>query len=99
MNVSVTSLIWVSAWKMLTERPTTRPKSSTGPASSTVSSSAPRPIPITVSTPTRPPSAEALHQRAGEHVPAVDQHEQHQLERQRDDDRRQRDHPHRREDR
>src|SRR5438876_11283968 len=83
MKVSVISLICVSAWKTLTTSPATSPKASTGPASSSVSSRALRPRAMTVSTLM---SAEALHQRAGEHVPAVHQDEEHQLEGQRDED-------------
>src|SRR6266849_3789456 len=101
MKVSVISLICVSAWKMLTLSPATSPKRSTGPARARVSSSALRPMAMTVSTVMSLPSssAEALHERAGEHVPAVDQDEEHQLERQRDEDGRQRDHAHRGQDR
>src|SRR5262245_36900227 len=85
MKASVTSLICVSAWNTATARPAISERSSTGPASASVSSSADRPMPMTDSTPTPPlPSAEALHQRAGEHVPAVHEHEEHELERQRD---------------
>src|SRR5579875_1794810 len=96
MKVSVISWIWVSAWKTLTARPATSPKSSTGPASARVSSSPLRPSPMTVSTPI---SVEALHHRRGEHVPPVDEHEEHELEGQRDERRGQRDHAHRGEDR
>src|SRR5579875_1084184 len=85
MKVSVISWIWVSAWKTLTARPATSPKSSTGPPSAR-----------TVSTPI---SVEALHHRRGEHVPPVDEHEEHELEGQRDERRGQRDHAHRGEDR
>src|SRR5262249_48825616 len=103
MNVSVISLICVIAWKTLTTRPATSPKSSTGPASTSVISSAPRPMPTTVSIPIVPPgpsrSVEALQERAHEHVPAVHQHEQHELERQRDQHRWQHHHAHRGEDR
>src|SRR6185295_17484540 len=99
MNVSVISWIWVSAWKMLTARPATSPKSSTGPARMSAISSAFRPSWSTVSGVIGPASLEAPYERADQQVPAVDEHEDHELERQRDEHRRLRDHAHRREDR
>src|SRR5262245_24556391 len=100
MNVSVSSFTCVIACKTLTSSPATRPNTSTGAASTIAISSAPRPIPVTVSMSiTRLPSSEALDERAHEDVPTVHQHEEHQLERERDQDGRQHHHAHRRQDR
>src|SRR5207253_2368285 len=80
-----------------------RMRSSTGPASIRAISRALRPSCRTASGvmggPSERPSLEAPDQRADEQVPAVDEDEDHELERQRDEYRRQGDHPHRGEDR
>src|SRR5581483_8919187 len=87
MKTSVISLIWVSAWNTATTSPATRPKSSTGPARRSVISSAFRPSWRTNSG-LMCASVEALDERAHEQVPAVDEHEDHELEREGDEDRR-----------
>src|SRR5690242_18750459 len=81
MNDRVASLIWVAAWKMLTTRPMIKATSSIGAATIKVTSIALRPIVMTVSGVIAAPLVEALRQRAEQQLPAVHQHEQHQLER------------------
>src|SRR6188768_1939737 len=99
MNDSVISLICVAAWKMPTMRPTASAVSSSGAASIRVISSAWRPTVTTVSgdilyLPEETLSKETLRQRAHDQRPAIDEHEQHDLERQRDQHRRQHHHAH-----
>src|SRR5476649_2463596 len=99
MKDSVASLIWVAAWKMLTTRPMISATSSIGAAIISVISIACRPNVITLSGVIAHPLVETLGKRAQQQLPAVDQHEQHQLERQRDHRRRHHHHPHRHKDR
>src|SRR5688572_28004306 len=82
MNDSVISLICVAAWKMPTMRPTASAVSSSGAASVTVNSSAWRPTVTTVSGVMVGLPEETLGKSAHDQRPAVDQHEQHDLERQ-----------------
>src|ERR1043166_5891621 len=94
MKDRVISLIWVAAWKMLTSRPTPSATSSIGAAIMRVICRACWPRVITLSgvmfaigpksksQRRRPSVEEALRQRADQQIPAVDQHEQHDLERQ-----------------
>src|SRR5438309_4216904 len=93
MNCRLCSWIWVTAWNRLTTRPMTRPTSSTGPAilSASVMACVAR---LTTVSWFISASVEARHQRAGYQVPPVDQDEQQDLERQRDEGRRKHDHPH-----
>src|SRR5690242_15117505 len=96
MNDSVISLICVAAWKMPTTRPTASAVSSSGAASIRVISSAWRPTVTTVSGDMGLPE-ETLRERAHDQRPAIDEHEQHDLERQRDQHRREHHHAHRHE--
>src|SRR3954470_14943923 len=97
MNDSVISLICVAAWKMPTIRPTASAVSSSGAASISVISSACLPTVTTTSGLICNLSEETLCERAHDERPAVDEHEQHDLERQRDQHRRQHHHSHRHE--
>src|SRR6186713_2085571 len=102
MNDNVISLICVAAWKMPTMRPTPSAVSSSGAASMSVISSAWRPTVTTVSgdmnyLPEEVLSEETLCERAHDQRPAIDEHEQHDLERQRDQHRREHHHAHRHE--
>src|ERR687888_1402254 len=74
MNVSVISWICVTAWKMLTRRPTTRPASRIGSATFTATVTACITRLMTTSWFIR--SVEALDQGLGDQVPAVNQDEQ-----------------------
>src|SRR5690349_13015185 len=94
MNESVISLICVAAWKMPTMRPTASAVSSSGAESMSVISSAWRPTVTTVSGDMAYLPEEALRKRAHDQGPAIDEHEQHDLERQRDQHRRQHHHAH-----
>src|SRR4051812_6514993 len=91
MKASVCSWIWVTAWKIDTTRPTIRPAASIGVATLKASVSA---LVARLTTTSWFMSVEALHERAGDEVPAVDQDEQQDLERQRDEDGRQHHHAH-----
>src|SRR5947207_15171665 len=84
MNDSVISLICVAAWKMPTAKPTASAVSSSGAASMRVISSAWRPTVTTISGFMGMSPEERLGESAHDERPAVDQHEQHDLERQRD---------------
>src|SRR5690349_15265244 len=87
MNDSVASLIEVAAWKMLTKRPVTSAASSIGAETSSSTKIACLPTSITYSgvmVASGVASArKTCNQRADDQLPAIDQHEQHQLERQR----------------
>src|SRR3982750_1994423 len=84
MNDSVISLICVAAWKMPTIRPTASAVSSGGAASIRVISSACPPTVTTVSGVIGASPEKALGQRTHDQRPAIDEHEQHDHERQRD---------------
>src|ERR1035437_4352184 len=87
MNDSVISLIWVAAWNTLTTSPVISAAKSGGPDSSKVTSSA---LCASVSTLSGVISCaspkiagsgvETLDQRPDQQVPAVGEHEQHDLE-------------------
>src|SRR5207245_10463390 len=95
-NDSVCSWICVAAWKTLTIKPTTSATSSSGAPSSSDTWIAWLPIVMMVSGVTSLSlGIEALRQRADQKLPAVGQHEQHQLERQRNAGGRHHHHPHR----
>src|SRR6516225_4834983 len=91
MNDRLCSWIEVTAWKMLTSSPTIRPTSRIGPAIFSASIIAWVARLMTVSWFI---SVEARHQRVDDQVPAVDQDEQQDLERQGYEARRQHHHPH-----
>src|SRR6056297_32928 len=96
MNDSVISLICVAAWIMPTSKPTASAESSSGEASSIVTQRACCPMVVTVSGVMGASSdVETRGQRAEHHGPAVHQHEQHDLERQRDEHGREHHHAHR----
>src|SRR5436190_8987178 len=92
MKASVCSWIWVTAWKIDTTRPTIRPAASIGMATLKASVSA---LVARLTTTSWFMSVEALHERSGDEVPAVDQDEEQDLERQRDEDGWQHHHAHR----
>src|ERR1035438_3362802 len=96
-NDSVASWICVAAWKMLTTRPTASTVSSSG--AETISSIQrlcwPR---VKTCCGSIASGHEAGSERAEEQVPAVGEHEQHQLEGQRDEHRRQHHHAERHQD-
>src|SRR5690349_3428849 len=98
MNDSVISLIDVAAWKMPTMRPTASAVSSKGADNIKVISSACRPTVTTISGVMRRLPEEALGERAHDQCPSIDEHEQHDLERQRNEDWRKHHHAHRHED-
>src|SRR5690242_12775832 len=83
MNESVASLICVAAWKMLTTRPAQSAVRRSGAEMISMSSSASRTIAMTAVEFMRSDS-EALRERAEQEIPSVDEHEEHDLERQRD---------------
>src|SRR5581483_1842127 len=91
MNERLCSWIEVTAWKMLTSRPMISPSSRTGPAILSASIIAWVARLMTVSWFI---SVKAQDQGVGDQVPAVDQDEQQDLERQGYEARRQHDHPH-----
>src|SRR4051794_25588996 len=96
MNDSVASLICVAAWKMLTIRPMMSATSSSGAPSSSEISMARWPMVMTDSgVISAYLKVEALRQRADQQLPAVGQHEQHQLEGQCDGSGRHHHHAHR----
>src|SRR5450830_2138782 len=84
MKDRVASLICVAAWKILTIKPMMRATSSMGAATISVISIAWRPRVMTLSGVIEFPLVKTLRQGAQQQLPAIDQHEQHQLERQRD---------------
>src|SRR3954470_17599063 len=92
MKASVCSWIWVTAWKIDTTRPTIRPAASIGVATLKASVSA---LVARLTTTSWFMSVEALNERSGDEVPAVDQDEQQDLERERDEDGWQHHHAHR----
>src|SRR3954471_16765841 len=92
MKASVCSWIWVTAWKIDTTRPTISPAASIGVASLNPSVSA---LVARMTTTSWFMSVEALHERSGDEVPAVDEDEEQDLERQRDEDGWQHHHAHR----
>src|SRR3954466_6116905 len=92
MKASVCSWIWVTAWKIETTRPTIRPAASIGVASLNPSVSA---LVARLTTTSWFMSVEALDEGSGHEVPAVDQDEEQDLERQRDEDGWQHHHAHR----
>src|SRR3954462_3121049 len=94
MKASVCSWIWVTAWKIDTTRPTISPAASIGVASLNPSVSA---LVARLTTTSWFMSVEALDEGSGPEVPAVDQDEEQDLERQRDEDGWQHHHPHRHE--
>src|SRR5580658_2082570 len=96
INDSVISLICVAAWKMPTMMPIVSPTSSIGAASIIVISSARCPMVMTVSGLIDDSLAvKARGQRAHDQRPAVHQHEQHDLEWQGYEHRREHHHAHR----
>src|SRR5437868_15355762 len=98
MNDSVCSLIWVAAWKMLMIRPTITATRGSGAASTSDTWIAWLPIDMMVSGVMVRLGAlgiKTLRQRADEQLPAVGQHEQHQLEGQGDAGGRHHHHAHR----
>src|SRR5919199_303299 len=96
MKVSVCSWICVTAWKTLTTRPTARPTSSSGRPTFSASCIAAVPRLMMRSWSIALP-AEAPDERRRDQVPAVDEDEQQDLERQGDEDRWQHHHPQRHE--
>src|SRR3954447_5293645 len=86
MKASVCSWIWVTAWKIETTRAKIRPAASIGVATLKVSASA---LVARLTTTSWFMSVEALHDQSGDEVPSVDQDEEQDLERQRDEDGRQ----------
>src|SRR5579875_2955984 len=98
MKVSVCSWIEVTAWKIEMISPITSPASSTGPATSTarVIAWVARLMTVSWFIGRRPSSSgvEARDERSGDQVPAADQDEQQDLERQRDERRWEHHHPH-----
>src|SRR3989338_4351171 len=84
MKDRVSSLIWVAAWKMLTAKPMVSALSSSGAEIISVISTACCPMVMTVSG-VMMSGVKALCQRADYQIPAVGQHEQHDLEGQRND--------------
>src|SRR5512137_2850135 len=84
-KLSVASLIWVAAWKMLTTRPITSTVIRIG--ADTMSSRIMPCWPVAktcwASMADRASGGEARSERAEQQVPAVGEYEQHQLERQR----------------
>src|SRR3954462_7018152 len=92
MKASVCSWIWVTAWKIDTTRPTISPAASIGVASLNPSVSA---LVARLTTTSWFMSVEALDEGSGDEVPAVDQDEEQDLERQRDEDGWQHHHAHR----
>src|ERR1019366_340934 len=95
ISVRLCSWIWVTAWKMLMTRPITRPTSSSGPAifSARLMACEAR-FTRWRGSGAGFSSVEALHEGFDDQVPAVDQDEQEDLERQRDEGGRQHDHAH-----
>src|SRR2546421_10052848 len=96
-NVSVISWVWVMVWTTATTRPTTRQTARIGPASLRAMSMAPLRMPTTDVSVIESTSLHAHEQRADEQGPSVDEDEEQQLERQRDDHGRQHHHPERHE--
>src|SRR3954467_2637029 len=92
MKASVCSWIWVTAWKIETTRPTISPAASIGIATLKASVSA---LVARLTTTSWFMSVEALDEGSGHEVPAVDQDEEQDLERQRDEDGWQHHHAHR----
>src|SRR3972149_5731688 len=97
-KVSVISCIWVTAWNTLMRRPTTIPAMRTGAETRRMTCMVSLPMNVTNSGVILFSLTEALHERADQKVPAVDQHEEHELEWHRDHDRREHHHAHRHED-
>src|SRR4029077_19116277 len=95
MKESVISLICVAAWNMPISRPAASADSSIGAASSAVTTSACWPTEMMVSGVIARSLVEARRERADQERPAVHEHEQHDLERQRDQHRREHHHAHR----
>src|SRR3990170_8353514 len=96
-NESVISWIWVTACMMLMTRPTTIPTISTGAETMRITSMVSLPMLVTNSG-VIIPLTEALYERADEQVPAVDQHEEHELKGHRYHHGREHHHAHRHED-
>src|SRR3954452_7469720 len=92
MKASVCSWIWVTAWKIETTRPTISPAASIGIATLKASVSA---LVARLTTTSWFMSVEALDEGSGHEVPAVDEDEEQDLERGRDEDGRQHHHAHR----
>src|SRR5205085_10878904 len=88
----VISWIWLIVWSTATTSPTIRHTARIGPASLRVITIAPARMWTTVVSSMALPPLRAHGQRAHEQPPAVDEHEQQQLEGQRDHDRWQHDH-------
>src|SRR3972149_5494590 len=95
---SVISCICVTALMMLTTRPTTMPTISTGAETMRITSIVSLPMLVTNSGVTSILLTEALYERADQQVPAVDQHEEHELKGHRYHYRREHHHAHRHED-
>src|SRR5439155_4634111 len=96
-NVSVISWIWVMVWTTATTRPTARQTTRMGPASFRAMIMAPLRMCTTAVSVTESTSLHTHEERADEQGPSVDQDEEQQLERQRDDHGRQHHHPQRHE--
>src|SRR6185503_8270531 len=95
MNASTLSWIDVTVWKTLMRMPAAIPASSIGALTMMAVSIAWRTVPTISASFIGPSSVEAAHDRADHEVPAVDHHEEQNLERQRDHRRRQLHHAHR----
>src|SRR6201996_2478754 len=100
MNESVISLICVAACSTPTRRPTASAVRRSGAAIISVTTSACWPMPMTVSgvIACAPSDRETTGESAEQQRPAVDEDEQHDFERQRDQHRRQHHHAHRHQD-
>src|SRR5499427_10355962 len=96
MNDSVISLICVAACRIETTRPTTNAVSSSGADKTSMTYSACWPM-VTTLCGVMAENSDLIgsDQRADQQIPAVREHEQHQLERQRDQHGRKHHHPHR----
>src|SRR3569833_647582 len=94
MNDSVCSLIEVAAWKAPMTRPVTNPTINMGAASIKATSSARPPTDMMVSGFIGESAIEARGQGTHDERPAVDEHEQHQLEGQGDEHGREHHHAH-----
>src|ERR1700735_5642115 len=94
ISVRLCSWIWVTAWKMLTASPAMSATINRGPAIFRARLMAWEARLTTVSWFTRELLVKTLDECSDDQIPAVDQHEQEDLERQGDEGRRQHDHPH-----
>src|ERR1700683_2253068 len=96
ISVRLCSWIWVTAWKMLTASPATSATISNGPAifSARLMACEARLTTVSWFMARRLLGVKALDERSDDQIPAVDEHEQQDLERQGDEGRRQHDHSH-----